>query len=573
MNKKDKQSDIFKKLLRISSKNYGDFFLVLTLISLLGILELFSVLSIYPIFINVTNVSANSESIIIEKLYEIYNSIGFEFNLINTSLIFSLILLVKFVAEFLINRYLIKYINRRISFIRQTLMKSYLSLSWKDTKDLTVGAINSIIVTEIERLRGCIMVLFKFTSAILFALAFLATALISNLKLFLLFFILGLSKYFISYPLQKGTIKDGFNLSTSINEISEDLSETHSNIKSIKIHKVKNFFLRNLINTENSIKFINISIGIKKQLLRSLDEFLIYLSGIVFLSISIIIFKENIAEIIISGILLMRGVRKISEFQVFIQRINSNHGLVTKVLDIYDSWLTKNNEIKKKKTFHPKKNIKLKNVTIGFEDKQIIKKINLKIEFGKIYFLEGDSGIGKTCLVDSIIGLNQILGGQILVDDQKVQIHKNELWFDGVSYVSQETGILNLSLKDNIVFGRKFDETKLNFASDIVSLNNIGNFMKSNMPLGEKGNKISGGQKQRIGIAREFYDLQKILILDEATSAIDKRTSDKIFSRIQKIIRGTKILVILISHDKKNIKYCDEIIKINNKGISKIKVS
>ena len=142
-----------------------------------------------------------------------------------------------------------------------------------------------------------------------------------------------------------------------------------------------------------------------------------------------------------------------------------------------------------------------------------------------------------------------------------------------LKFRSQETGILNLSLKDNIVFGRKFDETKLNFASDIVSLNNIGNFMKSNMPLGEKGNKISGGQKQRIGIAREFYDLQKILILDEATSAIDKRTSDKIFSRIQKIIRGTKILVILISHDKKNIKYCDEIIKINNKGISKIKVS
>ena len=73
-------------------------------------------------------------------------------------------------------------------------------------------------------------------------------------------------------------------------------------------------------------------------------------------------------------------------------------------------------------------------------------------------------------MVDSIIGLNQILSGQILVDDQKIQIHKNELWFDGVSYVSQETGILNLSLKDNIVFGRKFDETKLNFASDIVNL-------------------------------------------------------------------------------------------------------
>ena len=562
--KKEDQLEIFKTLISISVENKFKFFFIVLLITVLGVLELFSIILIYPIFANVANISEESDSIIIEKLYYFQEIIGIEFNLINTCFIFSLIISIKFVAEYFINKFLIKFVNQRISVIRKKLLSNYLALPWVDSLKITSGSLNSLIVTEIERLRGCILLLFKFTSTMIFALAFFLTAFFSNLKLFLLFFLLGFIKYLISFPLQKKTLKDGFLLSNSIDRISDELNETHSNLKLVKVHKVKSFFFKKLENAEDSIKDFSNSIAIMKQLLRSVDEFLIYLSGIIYLTISITVFQENIAEIVISGILLMRGVRKISEFQIFIQRMNSNHGLVSKISRKFNEWSEKNLKKKQIKNFNPINNIKFENVSIGFESKELIKNINLKLEFGKIYFMYGDSGIGKTCFLDSLVGLNEILKGKIFIDDKRVSTKKNELWFDDISYVTQDMALLNLSLRENILFGREFDNKKFRSAIEVSGLKNVEFQKKANKKLGEKGNQISGGQKQRVGIAREFYNLKKILILDEATTGIDQKSANMIFAKIKKVVTERKILTILVSHQKENINFCEEIIYFKN---------
>ena len=108
--KKEDQLEIFKTLISISVENKFKFFFIVLLITVLGVLELFSIILIYPIFANVANISEESDSIIIEKLYYFQEIIGIEFNLINTCFIFSLIISIKFVAEYFINKFLIKFI-------------------------------------------------------------------------------------------------------------------------------------------------------------------------------------------------------------------------------------------------------------------------------------------------------------------------------------------------------------------------------------------------------------------------------------------------------------------------------
>ena len=167
--KKGDQLEIFKTLISISVENKFKFFFIVLLITVLGILELFSIISIYPIFASVANISEESDSVIIEKLYYLHEIIGIELNLINTCFLFSLIISIKFVAEFFIKKFLIKFVNQRISVIRKKLLSYYLALPWVDSLKITSGSLNSLIITEMERLRGCILLLFKFTSTMIFA--------------------------------------------------------------------------------------------------------------------------------------------------------------------------------------------------------------------------------------------------------------------------------------------------------------------------------------------------------------------------------------------------------------------
>ena len=132
---------------------------------------------------------------------------------------------------------------------------------------------------------------------------------------------------------------------------------------------------------------------------------------------------------------------------------------------------------------------------------------------------------------------------------------------------------MDSSIEENIAFGiepEKIDKKLLEYAlksANLIELNQKLN-NSTNSRVGENGVRLSGGQRQRIGIARALYRNPSILLLDEATNSLDKDTENQILDVIGNLKKEKTI--ILISHNKNSLRYCDRIISLNNGYIDEI---
>lgn len=150
--------------------------------------------------------------------------------------------------------------------------------------------------------------------------------------------------------------------------------------------------------------------------------------------------------------------------------------------------------------------------------------------------------------------------GEILIDRKPLSTSNIFSYQEMIGFVSQKTTIINGSIKENICFGNTdYNSNDLNKAIKLAELENFINKQKhkTDAIIGEDGSTISGGEIQRIGIARALLNKPKILILDEATNALDKKTEDLILGTIKKLT--SELTVIIVSHDDKVLDVADEI--------------
>ena len=205
-------------------------------------------------------------------------------------------------------------------------------------------------------------------------------------------------------------------------------------------------------------------------------------------------------------------------------------------------------------------------------EKNVLNNINLKIDHGEVLGIVGSSGSGKTTLVDNLLGLLKPTGGKILANDKDIQLNIHQ-WQKKIGYVSQSIFIMDASIEENIVFGiepEKIDKKLMEYALSSAKLIELNQKLSNstNPRVGENGVRLSGGQRQRIGIARALYRNPSILLLDEATNSLDKDTENQILDVIGNLKKEKT--VILISHDKKSLRYCNRIISLNNGYIEEI---
>ncbi len=172
-------------------------------------------------------------------------------------------------------------------------------------------------------------------------------------------------------------------------------------------------------------------------------------------------------------------------------------------------------------------------------------------------------------MIDLICGLIEPSRGEITINDYK--INNNYFWQSKIGIVPQEVYLLDDTIKKNIAFGvneKNIDNVSLLKSLENSDLNHFVKEMKNDLEtvIGEQGSLISGGQRQRIGIARALYLNPKVLIFDEATTALDKDTEKNILETIIKIKKDTTI--IIVSHNLEVMKICDEIINLDENKTS-----
>jgi ABC-type bacteriocin/lantibiotic exporter with double-glycine peptidase domain len=200
-----------------------------------------------------------------------------------------------------------------------------------------------------------------------------------------------------------------------------------------------------------------------------------------------------------------------------------------------------------------------------------VSKLFMTIKKGDFIGIIGETGSGKSTLINLLIGLLKPSEGKVDVDELNINSNLLE-WHKKIGYVPQSVYLTDDTIRKNIAFGLQednIDDNLIKQAVEKASLNNFLNELSSGLEtiVGEKGIRLSGGQQQRIGIARALYRDPEILILDEATSSLDQATEKQIMESIHYLKR--KKTLIIATHRIFTLKNCDKIFFIDKGKITK----
>jgi len=214
----------------------------------------------------------------------------------------------------------------------------------------------------------------------------------------------------------------------------------------------------------------------------------------------------------------------------------------------------------------------LKNASFGYEanNYEILNGVNFEVKKGECIGIVGESGVGKSTLINLLLGLVSPSSGILKTDGYEIEAENIQSWQKIIGYVPQEIYLLDDTIQRNIAFGVNdavIDQTQIRKVVEKAGVSKLIDSFENGLhtKIGERGVRISGGQRQRIGIARALYQNPQILILDEATSALDKKIEKRILEELQ-LLKGD-ITIIIISHRPSTLQFCDRIYRIENRKL------
>ena len=345
------------------------------------------------------------------------------------------------------------------------------------------------------------------------------------------------------------------------------ISETMSAIKLIAMKQIYSVFTDKFDEINRKLKFAEGDNVFLSQSIRIWLELIIILLGTIFCLISI---KMGV----FLNLLPVLGGVVFGVYRIIPLILKAYSGFATimgareSFCDILDYLKLKDTNAENNKnieiiTFNDK--IILSDLYYFYPNKTIasLKAINCYIDKNKVTAIIGETGSGKTTLVSLIAGLMMPSKGKLYIDKKLLNQNNSSNWKNKISYVPQETIIIDGSISANISLGlnENINMNQLIKALEITKLNKFIPYINSEKKMGERGIKISGGERQRIGLARAIYDNKEIIILDEPFSALDKTTAELILLNIKNYKKYT---ILIITHDKFVVPFCDNVIKLNN---------
>ena len=209
--------------------------------------------------------------------------------------------------------------------------------------------------------------------------------------------------------------------------------------------------------------------------------------------------------------------------------------------------------------------IEFKNVSFSFDrSKKVLSNINLTIEPGDIVGIVGTTGSGKSTLINLIMRYYDDYDGEILIDGVNIKDLDMAFCRDQIGFVQQEPLMFKDTIFNNIAYGSKNPQVEQIFrAADIANAHNFIARLPDGYDtlLGERGVGLSGGEKQRISIARAVMKNPSVLILDEATAAVDSETEKLIQEAIERLISGRTTL--MIAHRLSTLRKANKIVVVD----------
>ncbi len=461
-----------------------------------------------------------------------------------------------------VQAYYISFIGQDIiRKVRDKLLKHTLTLDIEFFQKKHGGELISRITNDINKIQSAIssqIAEFIKEALTIFALVFVVIYQSAEMAFYGLI-VIPLAIFPLS-RLAKKMKKLSFDSQEKISHITTHLSETFNNIEIIKANSTEQIETKKFEN--HNKKYFHISIKAVKtnELVSPIMETL----GALAIAIVIILGGTKVIEgeltvgeffsFMTALFMLYTPIKTISSLYNKMQSALAANERINELFSVKNSIISGNEKINE-----DIKEITFNNVYLNYDEIEALQNINLHIKKGETLALVGDSGGGKSSLVNLIIRFYDTHQGEIKFNNHNIKNIDIKSLRDTVSIVTQRVYIFNDTVCANIAYGQEVDEQKVIKVLKQAHAYDFINSMEKGIytQLDEFGTNLSGGQRQRIAIARALYKNPQILILDEATSALDNE-SESIISEVIDEISKDKITFI-IAHRLSTIKHATNI--------------
>ncbi len=461
-----------------------------------------------------------------------------------------------------IQTYYTNYIGQDIvRKLRDLMLINLLNLDLEFFNKNRIGELISRITNDINRVQIAVSnYIAEFIREVLTIFALIVVVIYQSPKLaFFGLVVLPLAIYPLS-KLAKRVKKLSYQSQNKISDLTAKLSEIFHNLEIIKANSAEKFETDKFSDENKAFFNINMKSIRTSELVSPFMEFI----GSIALAFVIIMGGKEVIEGNLSVGSFFSFMTALFMLYTPIKRVSAIYNKMQDSIAaserIFDLINLKPNIKSGDKKLNIIKNINFQNVNLNYDDKEALKNINFEVKKGDVIALVGDSGGGKSSLINLIIRFYETSSGEMFINNFNIKNYELNSLRENIAIVTQRVFIFYDTIAKNVAYSNEVDEARvlkaLNLANANEFIQNLPNGIYTK--LDEFGLNLSGGQRQRIAIARAIYKNPQILIFDEATSALDNKSEAIIQENLKEFIKDK--IVFIIAHRLNSIKLANKIL-------------
>jgi len=531
------------------------------MLTVVAVMEVSGLALISFLLINIENLSEAIASISFMQQIMLF----FNFSKDNYVLVFCIFIIFYSLITLLSSILIVRSLNISGQFIgsriRQKILEYYLEMDWVNLSNIKLTEQTSKIINDGRQVGSIVIFSLHLFSRLILCLFIISGLIIFDPTLTLLV----TSMLLISYTLITLSIsplirKHGTNSSKMMNESLKVLNNIFSSVKEIIFYGAKSKFVSNFRKIDSNLVYAEAHNAFYSQVPRFLIDaiiLIILVLVIAFFAASEFDSQKVFASISVFG---LAGLKLLPSFQniyyfyyeiIFRQLQLSNVFTIFKTINSSESKSYGNDiSVKQSIGFH---NV---NFTYG-DDAPALKDINLKFSCNENTLIVGPSGSGKSTLLDLILGFTFPQSGEIFYDKMQIKVNDRGSVRNNFAFVPQKVLLIEGTLRENILFGTSLSNKNNDFFKRVLSLSKLDEVIQSlpdglNTIISDSNPILSGGQKQCLGFARAFFKNRDILVLDEATNAMDRQLE---IDLMENILSLEFKMIIAITHKSSLLEY------------------
>ena len=483
------------------------------------------------------------------------------------------ILLISFVICMLIKAFLLLATNKRVGYmvaqvatdLRLDLIHALFATRWEYFIRQPVGTLTNSIAGEAGASANAYLIAIRMFAEMLHAVVFGIIVFLVSWKAALVAVVAGISILFMVRRFIRKAKRVGKRQVNLFQSLMSYLTDSL-----VMIKPLKTMAREHLADAVLKEKIENIKKSIKKQVFNSValsavQEPLTTVFTAVGLYGVLVIWKMPLASVLVMVYMLSKLLKKLQKIQGLYQQVVASEAA-------YWSYLSKlQRSVEEKETTSGKRrpslnhSIRLEQIRFAYADQWVLKDAEFDFPANSFTAIVGPSGVGKTTVVDLITGLLRPQEGEVLIDNIPLAEIDIRHWRQMIGYVPQEMLLMHDSIYTNVTLGDK--DLKVEDAEAALRAAGAWDFVQDlpqgiSAMVGERGHKLSGGQRQRIAIARALIHKPCLLILDEATTALDPK-NEAIVCETLRGLKG-KLTILAISHQPAILGAAERAYRIEN---------